>query len=157
MDQAKPPTRAPTAEPSPSLTDAVNAFTNFNAVLDGYLAGSTPITAFESIVTPEYFDVLVEEDVDGVTKNGTRTVGASSFGEEKLVEPEDWGGYGDVALVVCRDISRTSEVDRNGEPVGGSGRDTLIPLVVYFTVDNSPERRLLVTKVDQWNEDGYCT
>jgi hypothetical protein len=141
--------------PTPTLSDAVAAFARFNSVLDGYIGGTASVDAFKPLVTPEYFDRLVIEDA-GVDDE-TRTVGPSSFAEEKLVDPEDWGGVGDLALVVCVDISRTRVVDSKGLEVRDASRKLMIPMIIFFDLSGHNESELLVTEVDQWNEDGYCS
>jgi hypothetical protein len=139
---------------SARLAAAVDAFTVFNSVLDGYAGGTKTVEDLEPLVTPEYFDVLKAEDATRDTS--TRTVGASSFDDEKLVDPDDWGGYGDLSLVVCRDISQTHVVDSSGAPSTVEPLRTRIPMIIYLVSEPAPDRGLLITKVDQWNEDGYC-
>jgi hypothetical protein len=148
-------TSTPSSTESARLAAAIDAFTVFNATLDGYAGGSKTVDDFEPLVTSDYFEVLVREDA--VRDTSTRTVGASSFSDEKLVDPDDWGGYGDVSLVVCRDISRTEVVDASGAPSRSTPIRTLIPMIVYFVMERSAAHGLLITKVDQWKEDGYCS
>jgi hypothetical protein len=147
------PRTTPTNDPTPSLADAVDAFTRFNSVLDGYVGGTASVEEFRDLVTPEYFGDLAKADENRATT--TRTIGASSFGDEKLVDPDDWGGFGDLSLVVCRDISHTTEVNLNGDPTT-SDRQTRIPMIIFYNLEES-SARLLVTKVDKWAEEDYCS
>ncbi|RUQ97091.1 hypothetical protein [Labedella endophytica] len=153
-------TAAPTSSASVStdasrLAEAVDAFTVFNAALDGYYSGTKSIEDLQSFVTPDYFRVLVAEEAERDTS--TWTMGTSTFGDEKLVDPDKWGGHGDLSLVVCRNISRTEVVDDTGAPSTVKPLRTRIPLIVYFMDDDTSGSGMLIEKVDQWNEDGYCS
>ncbi|RWZ61221.1 hypothetical protein ELQ92_09370 [Labedella populi] len=147
------PLATTSSEPTPALSDAVKAFTRFNSVLDGYAGGTSAVDEFRDLVTPEYFNQLVSDDQQ---RSETRVVGTSSFSEEKLVDAVQWGGNGDLALVVCLDLSRTREINPDGAETSTGARRLRSPLLISFEVVAADDVELLVTKVDQWAEDGYC-
>lgn len=147
------PTPTTTEKQSARLAAAVDAYTVFNAALDGYISGSSTVEVLEPLVTPDYYDVLAAEDVEFRARD-TFTVGASSFSQEKLEDADAWGGFGEIALVICRDISRTRVVDSDGAPSTATPIRTRIPTIAFLVADGDA---LLISKVDQWNEDGYCS
>jgi hypothetical protein len=134
------------------LSQAIDAFVVFNAALDVYNARTDSVEVFRGLVTTAYFEQLQAEDA--VRGDGTRTLGTSSFSEEKLVDPAEWGSSSDVALVVCRDVTGTKIVDAAGSDATPANRRLMIPMIVFFV--ESSEGQLLVEEVDQWNEEGYC-
>ena len=154
-------TATPVVSPSPTtissenatLAEAIDTFAVFNAALDGYVGGTSDVEVLEPLVTPEFYEQLVAEDSEFAARE-TFTVGASSFSDEKLVDAAEWGGFGELALVVCVDISRTKNVDSKGDPSTETPLRLHIPNIVFFVrVDDS----LLISKADIWNEDGYCS
>jgi hypothetical protein len=146
-------TATPTDSESALLAEAVDAYTVFNAALDGYISGTSAVDVLEPFVTSEYYGVLLSEDAE-FSQRTTFTIGASSFRDEKLEDADEWGGYGDIALVVCRDISQTRVVDSSGAPSTATPLRTLIPTITFLVRDGDS---LLISKVEQWNENGYCS
>jgi hypothetical protein len=136
------------------LAEVTAAYTVFNSALDGYLAGDTATESFGDLVTDDYLQTVVAEESH--SEDGARTVGASSFSEEKLADTSATAIDDDFLLVVCRDISRTRRVAPDGQDVTSATRRERIPTAISFQLNPGAERELLVMGVDQWNEAGYC-
>ncbi|RWZ51884.1 hypothetical protein ELQ90_07310 [Labedella phragmitis] len=140
---------------TPSINDATEAFTRFNSVLDGYYSGTAVADDFAPVATSGFLNELREAEKNSDRR--TRTVGVSTFDSEKLVDPTQWGGFGELALVVCRDVSKTQLIDEHGNPSTTKRARTRIPMIVFFEPGAASQSELVVTKVEQWNETDYCS
>jgi hypothetical protein len=92
--------------------------------------------------------------VDGAGAAFVRWLGSSSFSDAKLVSTDATSAEDDLAVAVCRDVSRTTIVDAaTGEEATPADRRLRIPLLVSFV---RSDKSLLVAEVTQWNEESYC-
>ena len=152
---ASPSVAPTTASIDPQLARAIDAYTPFNAALDLYLAGESPDVAFAGLATQDFIDALQQEIQ--ASPRSTVTRGSSSFAEEKLVDPGLTPGEDELALVVCRDLSRTKVVDAStGEDASTEARRMKVPTVISLVAGAESGSGLLIMGVEQWNEDGYC-
>jgi hypothetical protein len=146
---------APTSTASESddavLVKAIEAYTVFNAALDGYLAGSSELDALRPMTTDLFYSRLQSEE----SENASRITGASSFDTVELVEnPPDAPEKANVAISLCRDVSQTAVISEHGDRA--EAELMRVPLIVYFTRDPSATQNLLISEVDTWTVPGYC-
>jgi hypothetical protein len=146
------PTAASTESDDAVLVQAIEAYTVFNAALDGYLSGSSELVALRPFTTDPFYAKLQSEEGTGAT----RVTGASSIDTVELVDdPPNPPADADLAISLCRDVSQTSVISEGGD------REQVevqrVPLIVYLTRDTSTAHSFLISEVKPWSAPGYCT
>jgi hypothetical protein len=145
------PTAAATDTDAAVLVQAIQAYTVFNAALDGYLSGSSELVALRPFTTSPFYAKLQSEE----GTSATRVTGASSFDTVELVDdPPNPPDDTDLAISLCRDVSQTAVISEGGD------REEIelkrVPLIVYLTRDSSTAQSLLISEVNPWPAPGYC-
>jgi hypothetical protein len=148
-------TSTPSSTESARLAAAIDAFTVFNATFDGYSSGTNSVESLRPLVTADYFQTLEEQDAVFAEK---RVSGATSFDTVELstaaTQPNADSG---TAITLCRDLSQTQVVDRDGNVIEAPGRALRVALIVYFVPSPSDPENLLVAEMDQWPSLSYCS
>ncbi|WP_350348930.1 hypothetical protein ABIQ69_03035 [Agromyces sp. G08B096] len=159
-----PTTAAPTesadepifASDEEALAAAVEAYEAYNSLASEITADPSRDAAEIARVADESTVPQFEEDIEALRAAGLRIVGNVSLSGAKLAERSEDASRATVAIYVCRDVSDTRVLDKEGNDVTKPDRASQQPQLATLVSSPSEPRQLIVKDLERWQDDNVC-
>jgi hypothetical protein len=157
------PTAPATAKPvfatdADALAAAEKAYVAYLAVSDAVSSdGGRNATRLKPVVSAKWFPNELAAYAK-FAKTGDSFVGASGYDAFNLQKNSvSVGGYADVDVYVCADVSKTRELDTHGVDITPNARSNTYAIVAEFVGKHPQSDVLLFAGSQPWSGKSFCS